>query len=198
MKTKIINLKKHTKIMVSRNTQYILTNPIPLTDGPYIVSMDFSTKNVSSEMIGLFVLTYKEALTLRFVSNHTVSHTKCLVRIKTVLMNHSYFGFCGKIIIQSKAYQTVASLREAVLIRGKTAQTLSAPALQIDTNAVTASHAATIHTIDGAELYYLKSRGLSDRQSKKVITEGFLEDELNHITDLHTQDLLRKALYRKI
>lgn len=49
------------------------------------------------------------------------------------------------------------------------------PDLEIETEEVKASHVATVGTIDKEELFYLMSRGLSQKEAEKLWLKGWME-----------------------
>lgn len=57
------------------------------------------------------------------------------------------------------------------------------PILLIDEYDVKAGHGATIGKIEEGQLYYLMSRGLSQRESEKLIINGFLKPVIDEIDD---------------
>lgn len=80
----------------------------------------------------------------------------------------------GKILIQKDAVGANAFLRFKVLLLGKTARAQVDPELEILTNDVRASHAASVGQIDAEQLFYLMSRGINKKESIKLIVEAFL------------------------
>ena len=52
------------------------------------------------------------------------------------------------------------------------------PNLYIDENDVTASHSAWIGTFKKEELFYLESRGISELEATKLLTKGFITNNL--------------------
>lgn len=57
------------------------------------------------------------------------------------------------------------------------------PILLIDEYDVKAGHGATIGKIEEGQLYYLMSRGLTQRESEKLIINGFLKPVIDEIDD---------------
>ena len=53
------------------------------------------------------------------------------------------------------------------------------PDLLVASNEVEANHAATISGINKDELFYLNSKGINDEAAKKLISEGFIINNLN-------------------
>ena len=82
----------------------------------------------------------------------------------------------GKIIVEKKAQQTEAFLKEVILLVSAGARATAVPDLEIEANDVHCSHAAAVSKINPEQLYYLTSRGLSKSQSEDMIVEGFLRE----------------------
>jgi len=80
----------------------------------------------------------------------------------------------GKILIQKDAIGANAFLRFGVLLLGKNAKAEVNPELEILTNDVKASHAASVGQVDAEQIFYLMSRGINKEESVKLIVEAFL------------------------
>ncbi len=60
------------------------------------------------------------------------------------------------------------------------------PGLRIENNEVKATHSASVSQIDEAQLFYLMSRGFTEKEAKKMIAEGFLSPVL---AQMHSGEL---------
>jgi Fe-S cluster assembly protein SufD len=69
------------------------------------------------------------------------------------------------------------------------------PLLYIDENDVQASHASALGKINEDQIYYLCSKGLSERESKKLIVSGFFNPIINKIAD---KEKVQKKLEEKM
>ena len=74
----------------------------------------------------------------------------------------------------------------------------SRPKLEILANDVRCTHGATIGKIDPEVLYYLKTRGLSEKQAEHLIIEGFFKDILDRIPDQKIVDHLTKKISKTV
>ena len=97
------------------------------------------------------------------------------VLIKAVVLEGGFLNLRGLIKIEKQAILSEAFLRQKVLLVGKGARAVAIPELEIETDEVKASHAATVGQIDEEQVFYLQSRGLSEDQAKKLIIEAFLK-----------------------
>ena len=66
-------------------------------------------------------------------------------------------------------------LTEKILLLSDEARAEAVPDLEIESDDVKCSHAATISKIPEEQLFYLMSRGLSKFEGESMIVEGFLE-----------------------
>ena len=68
------------------------------------------------------------------------------------------------------------------------------PELEIYADDVKCSHGSTSGNLDKDALFYLMSRGLSYKQSKKLLINGFLLDVVEKITDLEIKNLIKSIV----
>lgn len=94
--------------------------------------------------------------------------------VRAVVEDGASIKLKGKILIQKDAVGANAFLRFKVLLLGKTARAEVDPELEILTNDVKASHAASVGQVDLEQLFYLMSRGINKKDSIKLIVEAFL------------------------
>jgi len=96
------------------------------------------------------------------------------VEIKAVVMENGQLNLRGMIKIKKKANNVEAFLRQKVLLVGKNSRATAIPELEIESNDVKASHAASIGRINEEEIFYLQSRGLSRVEAQNMIIKAFL------------------------
>lgn len=133
------------------------------------------------------------------VSGSNKAHTNVLIahKAESAFSNQHYKGilqgkgsstFEGKIYVAPEAQKTVSYQLNNNLILDKGAVAFTKPNLEIFADDVKASHGATIFEIDEEELFYLRARGLSTEQAKKMLTLGFLDALLKDTQSPHIQE----------
>ena len=95
--------------------------------------------------------------------------------LKGVVRDQSQLKFKGLITIDPNCGQSSSFLTERILLLSDQAHAEAIPDLEILTDDVKCSHAASISNLDEEHLFYLMSRGLSKKQVEKLIVNGFLE-----------------------
>ena len=66
-------------------------------------------------------------------------------------------------------------LKEDFLMLDQEAQVDLVPGLEIKNDDVVVSHCASVKRIDPEDLFYLTSRGVSEKEAKEMVVEGFLQ-----------------------
>ena len=122
----------------------------------------------------------------KFDHHTTIEHlkpsTKSEVQFRAVLKGRSQSAYTGNLKIKEEAVKSDAYQENRNLLLSEDARAESIPELEILTNDVTrCSHAVTVGQVDKDQMYYLTSRGLSEKESEKIIVEGFLEPTISRI-----------------
>ena len=107
--------------------------------------------------------------------NHESPNTEGRVVEKSILRNRSKSLFKGMIRIKKNATKSNSFLSGRSILLDKNAKSDAIPGLEILTNDVKATHSASVAQIDEEQIFYLKSRCLSQEEAERTIVEGFLE-----------------------
>ena len=107
--------------------------------------------------------------------NHESPATEGRVVEKSILRNKSKSLFKGMIRIKENAPKSNSFLSGRSILLDKDAKSDAIPGLEIFTNDVKATHSASVAQIDEEQIFYLKSRCLTQAESERIIVEGFLE-----------------------
>jgi len=110
-------------------------------------------------------------LTLRAV--HNARFTTSVSHAKAALWEKSSTVFRGGIIIENTGAGSKASLQGNALLADD-AKADEIPFLDIKNNDVQANHGASAGKIDGDELFYIQSRGLDEKEAKRLCSSAFL------------------------
>ena len=139
---------------------------------------EYSLKQQGEEIniVGRFSLKDTENLSIHLTIIHQAKNTKSHVSIKTTVNDRAKASLFGSIIIEEMASKSESFLEERVLLLSPFATAEAIPNLEIKTNDIKCSHAATIGQIDEEQLFYLYSRGISESVTKSLLAEAFLSD----------------------
>jgi Fe-S cluster assembly protein SufD len=120
----------------------------------------------------------------RLVDNHTtIDHARphCASReiYKGILAGRARAVFNGKIIVRPDAQKTDAKQTNKALLLSEDAQIHTKPELEIYANDVKCTHGAAIGQIDDEAIFYLRARGIGEREARHVLIRAFAGDVLN-------------------
>ena len=124
--------------------------------------------------------------------NHNEENCKSYQLIKSVLNENSKGVYQGKIYVNSKAQKTDVYQLSRALLLNDDVEFNAKPELEIYADDVKCSHGSTSGNIDENSIFYLMSRGLSHAQSKKLLTNGFLNEVIEKITNEDVKSLIKK------
>ncbi len=129
-------------------------------------------------IIGMFETREHQILELTLKIIHKAPNTKAETLLRGVARDHSQLKLSGTILIEPTAHNTNSFLREQILLLSPYTKAEAIPNLEIHTDDVKCSHAATISNIPEEHIFYLMSRGLTKQQAEEIIVEGFLGKNL--------------------
>ena len=113
---------------------------------------------------------------------------------KKVLRNGAVGVFQGKILVKEGAQKTDGyQISQSLLLDGDS-QFLAKPELEIYADDVACSHGSTSGAISDEALFYLRSRGVPEREATNLLTLAFLAEALDEIDDDALADDLRERL----
>lgn len=138
------------------------------------VNATLSGDGATLKIIGIFLGTQNNSITFNTNVIHKASHTKSLTSLRGVFLNRSSFSNDGLVSIFKGAKNTDGYFASKILLFDD-AKGRSVPSLEIDENEVKAGHASTVGRPDEEQLFYLQSRGLSEKAAEKLIISGFFE-----------------------
>lgn len=91
--------------------------------------------------------------------------------------------FDGKVFVKQDAQRTRAYQRNANILQGDDARVFSKPALEIYADDVKCSHGCTIGRMDEQAIFYLRSRGVSEAEARRMMSHAFMVDVLERIAN---------------
>jgi Fe-S cluster assembly protein SufD len=119
-----------------------------------------------------------DKLDQQVVVEHLGQHGSSRQRIHGIASGKSRLSFNGRIHIHPGAQHTDARLTNRNLQLDSTAQVNTKPELEIYADDVQCAHGATVGQLDLDQLFYLRSRGISEASARALLLQGFLADAL--------------------
>ena len=104
-----------------------------------------------------------------------------LLKIEALVGTTMEIVFHGRILVQQAAQKTDAKQTNKNLLLSDDATANTKPQLEIYADDVKCTHGAAIGQLDEAAMFYLRSRGLSVRESRAMLVHAFAGDILNRV-----------------
>lgn len=130
--------------------------------------------NATCLLCGIFIGSKDKTITFNTEVTHIGKNTKSLTTMRAVFFDNASFSNDGMVRIDKGAKNTDGYFQSKVLLFDN-ARGRSVPSLEIDENEVKAGHGSTIGRPDQNQLFYLRSRGLSEKEAEALIVSGFFD-----------------------
>lgn len=189
-------LYRHSMIVKQQTKSQFFSHAIGL--GAAMARTDLVVELLGEEasctLNGLYLTQARQHMDYHTTVHHRVPNCQSHEYYKGVLMDRSRAVFNGKVVVHPHAQKTEAHQQNRNLLLSKQAEIDTKPELEIYADDVSCSHGATVGQIDENQLFYLRSRGLSEAQAKQILTFSFAAELLNHMTDPVLQQHARQQL----
>lgn len=136
---------------------------------------------VDAHLNSLVVASNEQEIDQRTRQLHLAPHSQSRLLFKNALQDNAKTIFSGMIEVAENAQHTDAYQTNRNLLLENTAEANSLPGLEILANDVKCSHGATTGQIDPEQLYYMRTRGISQARARKLLVYGFFEEVLESI-----------------
>ncbi len=157
-----------------------------LTEGAEISRRDYHVtltgENAECDLAGLALLHGKSEAHTYVTVDHQAPHCRSWQLFKGVFDDFSRSSFEGKIMVRQAAQKTDAYQLNKNLLLSENAHADSKPNLEIFADDVKASHGSTVGQLDPDQLHYLRTRGCSKQQAKRLLIRGFAREALEKFT----------------
>lgn len=140
-------------------------------------------ENCHTEMNGVYLGTEKQHIDNHTLIDQMYSNCTSSETYKGVMDDKSVGVFNGKVIVRQDAQKIEAYQSNGNVLLSDTSTVNSKPELEIYADDVRCSHGSTIGQIDEEAIFYLRSRGISKENAKKLMVSAFIGDVLDNINN---------------
>ena len=139
---------------------------------------------------GATLLNGRQHVDTTLIADHVAK--ACISRevFKTVLDGESRGVFQGKIIVRQDAQKTDAKMSAHALLLSEDAEADSKPELEIFADDVQCGHGATTGALDRDLLFYLKARGIPQKEAEALMIQAFVGEAVDGIEHAGLRDTL--------
>jgi Fe-S cluster assembly protein SufD len=161
----------------------VTTNTISLHGGMIRnnVFVKLNAERCESNAYGLFLCDGNQHIASFIFVNHDKPNCRSNQLFKGILDDKATGAFNGKIYVNKDAQKTEAFQRNNNITLSDEAKMYSKPHLEIYADDVKCSHGATVGQLDNEALFYLRSRGISEKEAKQLLMYAFADEIISKI-----------------
>ncbi len=138
-------------------------------------------ENCHTEMNGAYLGTDRQHLDNHTLIDQLYSNCTSSETYKGVMDDKSVGVFNGKVIVRQDSQNIEAYQSNGNILLSKEATVNSKPELEIYADDVRCSHGSTTGQLDEEALFYLRTRGISEKNAKNLLVAAFIGDVLEKI-----------------
>ncbi|KIO50500.1 Fe-S cluster assembly protein SufD [Nitrosospira sp. NpAV] len=131
---------------------------------------------------GLALITGRQLADTHTCIDHAKPHGTSTQSHKCIVDGAAHAVFNGKIVVRPDAQRTDSSQSSRNLLLNAKARVDTKPQLEIFADDVKCAHGATVGQLDNEEVFYLKSRGLSEITARNLLTYAFGAEIIDRIS----------------
>ncbi|MDR1729666.1 MAG: Fe-S cluster assembly protein SufD [Prevotellaceae bacterium] len=171
----------------------VLVNEITLQNGftRNNIRVNLNGEHGETLLCGMAVGDKKQHIDNNTVVNHLTANCKSKELYKYILDDCATGVFSGKVLVAKNARKTAAFQNNKNICLSADAKMYSKPQLEIYADDVKCSHGATTGQIDENALFYLRSRGISEKEARMLLMLAFTNDVIENIRMDALRDRIR-------
>ncbi|SCY48098.1 Iron-regulated ABC transporter permease protein SufD [Nitrosospira sp. Nl5] len=143
---------------------------------------------------GLALITGRQLADTHTCIDHAKPHGISRQSHKCIVDGAAHAVFNGKILVRPNAQRTDSSQSSRNLLLNAKARVDTKPQLEIFADDVKCAHGATVGQLDNDEVFYLKSRGLSEITARNLLTYAFGAEIIDRISVASLKHRLEQAV----
>jgi Fe-S cluster assembly protein SufD len=162
----------------------------------YQAKIAFAGEGSQVETNGVNLLNGRQHADTTLLMDHAVPNCSSREIFRSVVDDRGHSVFQGRIIVQPRAQKTDAKMMTRALLLSDEAEADNKPELEIFADDVTCGHGATTGALDESLLFYLRARGLSEKEAQALLIQAFVGEAIESIVDDNLRELAIAAAQR--
>jgi Fe-S cluster assembly protein SufD len=131
---------------------------------------------------GLFLCDDKQHVSNYLLVDHASPHCVSNQLFKGILDDEATGAFNGKILVRKDSQKTQAYQKNNNMLLSSSARMNTKPHLEIYADDVKCSHGATVGQLDQEAMFYLRSRGIGEKEAKHMLMYAFANEIVSRIS----------------
>ena len=160
----------------------------------YDLNVTLDGEGASARMDGLALISERQLADTHTLIDHARPNGRSVQLHKTIVGGAAHAVFNGKIYVRPGARLTDSAQESRNLLLSDKAQVDTKPQLEIFADDVKCAHGATVGQLDSEQLFYLRSRGMSEATARNLLTYAFGAAVIERIAVRSVVDRLERAV----
>jgi Fe-S cluster assembly protein SufD len=159
-------------------------------------SAEFTKPGGDVELLGMYFADAGQYIENRLYVDHAVPNCKSRVTYKGALQgDKAHTVWVGDVLIRMAAEGTDTYELNRNLLLTDGARADSVPNLEIETGKIEgAGHASASGRFDDEQLFYLQARGINEREARRLVVRGFLNEIIQKIGNEEIESRLSASI----
>jgi Fe-S cluster assembly protein SufD len=162
----------------------------------YQATIAFAGEHSRVETNGVNLLNGRQHADTTLFMDHAVPNCASREVFRAVADDRGHSVFQGRIIVRPDAQKTDAKMMTRALLLSDDAEADNKPELEIFADDVTCGHGATTGALDDSLLFYLRARGLSEKEAQALLIQAFVGEAIESIANDDLRELAIAAAQR--
>ncbi|WFU13813.1 Fe-S cluster assembly protein SufD [Bradyrhizobium sp. CB3481] len=162
----------------------------------YQATIAFAGEHSRVETNGVNLLNGRQHADTTLFMDHAVPHCASREVFRAVADDRAHSVFQGRIVVRPDAQKTDAKMMTRALLLSDDAEADNKPELEIFADDVTCGHGATTGALDESLLFYLRARGLSEKEAQALLIQAFVGEAIESIASDNLRELAIAATRR--
>ena len=138
------------------------------------VNVELCGPGAEAHLKGLYLCGADEKVRFKVVMHHRAPGCKSTQLFNGIAGGEAEVRFDGTIVVAPDAQQTEAYQENHNIVLTESAKVVTKPQLEIYADDVKCSHGATVGQLNQDEIFYMRSRGIPEREAKTLQMISFL------------------------
>lgn len=160
------------------------------------VTASLCQSGAHARMVGCYAAKERQHADYHVQINHQASQTSSEQWVRSLVDDQALVAFTGQANVAENISGIDAQQTNHNLLLSPKAQMKIRPQLMVYSDDVQCSHGATVGQLDPKALFYCRSRGMSEREAKRLLTHAFVDAGFTDLPDSLVKEHARQRVYQ--
>ncbi|MBQ6063231.1 MAG: Fe-S cluster assembly protein SufD [Prevotella sp.] len=154
-------------------------------------NLAFKGEGAECNLCGCVIADKEQHVDNNTLIDHQVGHCTSHELYKYVLDEKAVGAFAGRVLVRPNAQKTISDEVNQNICVTKESRMYTQPMLEIYADDVKCSHGSTVGQLNDTAMFYMRQRGISEREAKLLLEFAFVNEVIDQIRMEPLRDRLR-------